>query len=110
MDFIYGLLIAFHILTSILLILLVLLQPGRGGGGMGAVFGGGSSTSVFGGRGATTFLSKATGILMAVFFVLSIAIAMTGTESSVTDDAPATAPSGPVPLTAPPPPPAPEAP
>ena len=103
MDVIYGLLIAFHILVSLLLIVAVLLQPGRGGGGMGAVFGGGSATSVFGGRGATTFLSKGTGILAALFFVLSIAIAMTGSERSVTDETPA-----PTPVSAPAPTPAPE--
>jgi preprotein translocase subunit SecG len=97
MEIIYGLLIAFHIMVSLLLIVAVLLQPGRGGGGMGAVFGGGSSTSVFGGRGATTFLSKATGVLAALFFVLSIAIAMTGSERSVTDEIAAPAPAAPAP-------------
>lgn len=97
MDILYGLLIAFHILVSAMLVLMILLQPGKGGGGMGAVFGGGSSTSVFGGRGATTILSKGTGILAALFFVLSIAIAMTSTEKSVTagaeDVAPISAPA-----------------
>jgi len=86
MDVIYGLLIAFHIMVSVLLIITVLLQPGKGGGGLGAAFGGGSSSSVFGGRGATTILSKATGVLAAIFFVLSVTIAMTGSERSVTDD------------------------
>ncbi len=88
MDLIYGLMVSLHILVSLLLIVAVLLQPGRGGGGMGAVFGGGSSTSVFGGRGAATFLSKGTGIMAAIFFVLSIGIAVMGSESSVTDDVP----------------------
>lgn len=92
MEILYGLLIAFHILVSVLLIITILLQPGRGGGGMGAVFGGGSATSVFGGRGATTFLSKTTGVLAALFFALSVAIAMTGSESSVTDEAPVETP------------------
>jgi preprotein translocase subunit SecG len=103
MDIVYGLLIAFHVLVSMLLIVAVLLQPGRGGGGMGAVFGGGSSTSVFGGRGATTILSKATGVLTGVFFLLSILIAVTGSERSVTSevaDAPA-APTAPAPASAP---------
>jgi preprotein translocase subunit SecG len=101
MEVLYGLLIAFHVLVSALLIVAVLLQPGRGGGGIGAVFGGGSSTSVFGGRGATTFLSKATGVLAALFFAFSVAIALTGSERSVTDEAPAGAPQ-PAPLSAPP--------
>jgi len=86
MDLIYGIMIGLHVLVSVFLIVAILLQPGRGGGGMGAVFGGGSSTSVFGGRGAATFLSKGTGIMAAIFFVLSIGIAMMGTERSVTED------------------------
>lgn len=95
MDVLYGLMIAFHILVSVLLIIVVLLQPGKGGGGLGAAFGGGSASSVFGGRGATTFLSKTTGVLAAIFFVLCVAIAMTGTERSVTDHVTAPAPSAP---------------
>ncbi len=97
MDVLYGLMIAFHILVSVLLMIVVLLQPGKGGGGLGAAFGGGSASSVFGGRGAATFLSKTTGVLAALFFVLCVAIAMTGSERSVTDQvtAPAPAPSAP---------------
>jgi len=91
MGLLFGFLVAFHVVVSLLLVVLVLLQPGKSGG-MGAVFGGGSSTSVFGGRGATTILSKGTGILAALFFVLSIAIAMTGSEHSVTADAPTDVP------------------
>ncbi len=93
MEVLFGLMIAFHILVSVLLIVIILLQPGRGGGGMGAVFGGGSSTSVFGGRGATTFLSKATGVLAGIFMILSVAIALTGSERSVTSDTPEEAPA-----------------
>jgi len=98
MEILFGLMIAFHILVSVLLIVIILLQPGRGGGGMGAVFGGGSSTSVFGGRGATTFLSKATGVLAGIFMILSVAIALTGSERSVTSD---TTEEAPVPVSAP---------
>lgn len=87
MGLLFGFLVAFHVIVSALLVVLILLQPGKSGG-MGAVFGGGSSTSVFGGRGATTILSKGTGILAALFFILSIAIAMTGSERSVTTGAP----------------------
>lgn len=98
MEFLFGLMIAFHILVSALLIVVILLQPGRGGGGMGAVFGGGSSTSIFGGRGATTVLSKATGILAAIFMVLSVAIALTGSERSVVSEVQeAPAPAAPAP-------------
>ena len=107
MEFLFGLMIAFHILVSVLLIVVILLQPGRGGGGMGAVFGGGSSSSLFGGRGAATILSKATGVLAGIFMFLSVAIAMTGSERSVTGDTPdeapisAPAPEAPAPAPAP---------
>src|SRR6185312_2185593 len=40
----------------------------------GSGFGGGASATVFGARGATTFLSRSTAVLAAVFFVLSIAM------------------------------------
>ncbi|NOZ01115.1 MAG: preprotein translocase subunit SecG [Deltaproteobacteria bacterium] len=86
MEIIYGLLVATHIIVSLLLMIVVLLQPGKGDGGLGAAFGGGAASSVFGGRGAASFLSKTTGVLAALFFVLSIAIAMTGSEKSITDD------------------------
>ncbi len=92
MGLLFGFLVAFHVVVSALLVVMILLQPGKSGG-MGAVFGGGSSTSVFGGRGATSILSKGTGILAALFFVLSIAIAMTGSERSVTSDAPVQVPT-----------------
>jgi preprotein translocase subunit SecG len=99
MGILFGLMIAFHILVSSLLIVVILLQPGRGGGGMGAVFGGGSSSSLFGGRGAATILSKATGVLAALFMILSVAIAMSGSEHSVTsgaaEEAPLSAPAQP---------------
>jgi len=85
MDILYGLLVAFFILVNILLIVVILLQPGKSGGGLGAL-GGGSAASVFGGRGTATFLSKTTGVLAAIFFVLSVAIALTRSESSVVSD------------------------
>lgn len=85
MDIIYGLLVVLHIIVSFLIIIAILLQPGRYGGGIG-VLGGGSSTSVFGGRGATTILSKATGVLAAIFMILSVLIAITRSgEKSVVD-------------------------
>lgn len=58
----------FHILICLFLIVLVLLQPGKGSD-FGAVFGGGSQT-VFGARGASTFLSKFT-VIVAILFALS---------------------------------------
>ena len=59
-----------HIFVSIILILVVLLQSGRGGG-MGLTFGG-ASNQVFGGRGAGNFLSRITSGAAIIFFITSL--------------------------------------
>lgn len=64
----YPILIILHVLISLGLIIVVLLQSSKGGGLAGA-FGGGTMGAVFGGRGAATFLSKLTTILAIAFFV-----------------------------------------
>jgi len=58
-----------HVIVCIALILIILLQSGKGAD-IGAVFGGGSSQTVFGSTGAGTFLSKVT-IAAAVIFMLT---------------------------------------
>jgi preprotein translocase subunit SecG len=63
-----------HILVSIALIMIVLLQTGKGAD-MGAAFGGGSSQTLFGSSGASTFLSKATTIVAIVFMLTSLGLA-----------------------------------
>jgi preprotein translocase subunit SecG len=92
-----------HLLVAMGLILIVLLQSGKGSD-IGAAFGGGSSQTVFGGRGAATFLSKVTTALAILFMVTSIVLtilsAQRGTSSVVTEDRPA--PAAPAPPGAPP--------
>ena len=61
-----------YVLVCIFLILVVLLQAGRGG--MGAAFGGGSSQTVFGGSGAGNFLTRLTVIMAALFMILSASL------------------------------------
>ena len=68
------LLIIIHIVVCIALIMIVLLQTGKGAD-MGAAFGGGSSQTLFGSTGASTFLSKATTGAAIVFMVTSLALA-----------------------------------
>ena len=62
-----------HVTVCIFLILVVLLQQGRGGG-MGSAFGG-ATAQVFGGRGAGNFLTRLTGIYAAIFMLTSIGLA-----------------------------------
>ena len=63
-----------YVLVAIAMIALILLQRGAGAQA-GSGFGSGASGTVFGARGATTFLSRSTALLAALFFVLSIAMA-----------------------------------
>ncbi|VAX09955.1 Protein translocase membrane subunit SecG [hydrothermal vent metagenome] len=75
-------LVAVHLLLSIGLIGLVLIQHGKGADA-GAAFGSGSSSTVFGAQGAGTFLSRTTAVLATLFFITSMALAyyaMQGTE------------------------------
>ncbi len=68
------LLIILHILVSIALIAIVLLQSGKGAE-MGASFGASGSQSVFGAGGGTTFLSKLTTGAAIVFMLTSLTLA-----------------------------------
>ena len=67
-------LIFIHVVVCIALILIVLLQTGKGAD-MGAAFGGGSSQTLFGSTGASTFLSKATTVAAIVFMLTSLTLA-----------------------------------
>ena len=66
--------IIIHITVAVALILIVLLQTGKGAD-MGAAFGGGSSQTLFGGGGASTFLSRLTTIAAIVFMLTSLGLA-----------------------------------
>ena len=68
-----NLLIFFYIVISITLILLVLLQQGKGSD-IGSAFGGGSSNAMFGSSGQSNPLTKITAIVSAIFLILSLSI------------------------------------
>jgi len=65
--------IVFHLLGALGVVVLVLLQQGKGADA-GASFGAGASNTVFGGQGTSTFLSKFTAILAACFFITSLGL------------------------------------
>jgi preprotein translocase subunit SecG len=83
-----------HILACIFLVLVVLLQTGKGAD-MGAVFGGSSST-VFGSSGAGNFLTKLTTATAIIFMLTSLGLTYFSAErnsATVFDAAPASAPA-----------------
>ncbi|HEY9017473.1 preprotein translocase subunit SecG [Thiomicrospira sp.] len=70
----FEIILAIHIVIAFVLIVLVLLQQGKGADA-GANFGGGSSQSVFGSRGSANFLSRTTAVLATLFFITSLSLA-----------------------------------
>ena len=84
------LLTIFHVIVCIFLILVVLLQQGKGADWAGA-FGGGGTQTAFGARGAGTILSKATTaaaiIFMVTSLVLTILISAPGASSVIREGA-----------------------
>ncbi|MGE5700057.1 MAG: preprotein translocase subunit SecG [Deltaproteobacteria bacterium] len=80
----YTLVIVLHVIVSIALILIILLQTGKGTD-IGAVFGGGSSQTLFGSSGPTSFLGKLTAGAAIVFMLTSLFLAyFAGGRSSPT--------------------------
>ena len=72
-----NLLLAVHLVIAETIVVLVLLQQGKGADA-GAAFGGGggSSQSLFGARGSANFLSRTTSVLITLFFATSITLAL----------------------------------
>ncbi len=63
-----------HVLACLFLIVIVLLQRGKGAE-MGAVFGGGAGATVFGSRGAGNFLTRMTTAAAVIFMLTSLTLA-----------------------------------
>jgi preprotein translocase subunit SecG len=120
MAWLTTLLIVVQVLSAVGIIVLVLLQHGKGAD-MGAAFGGGASGSLFGATGSANFLSRSTAAVATVFFIATLGLAYAGTAikrpasggGGVMDSVPApantapkdipvpTAPQGAAPATAP---------
>jgi preprotein translocase subunit SecG len=73
--------IVIHIIVAVALILIVLLQTGKGAD-MGAAFGGGGSQTLFGSTGISTFLSRLTTIAAIVFMLTSLGLAYLSSHRS----------------------------
>jgi preprotein translocase subunit SecG len=91
-----GVILSIHVLVAVAIVVLVLLQHGKGAD-MGAAFGSGSAGSLFGSAGAANFLSRATAVCASVFFVTCLVLTYmhtpkqsgTGLGSGVMQDLPA---------------------
>ena len=73
----FAFFVVIHLLVCFALVLVVLLQSGKGGGLAGVLGGGGSGgQTLFGGRGAADFLSKSTSVLAFLFMLTSVVLAL----------------------------------
>lgn len=72
----FGAILGIHVLVCAALVVVVLLQSGKGGGLAGAFGGGGGVGAVFGGQTAATFLTKSTRYLAIAFMLTSLTLAM----------------------------------
>ena len=73
----YGLVIAIHVIASLVLIAVILLQAGKGGG-LGESFGGGSTQTLFGTK-TSVFLTRATAACAIIYILTCLTLAvMTG--------------------------------
>jgi preprotein translocase subunit SecG len=81
MDTTHTVVLVVHTLIALFLIVLVLLQRGKGADA-GAAFGAGASGTVFGSRGSASFFSRATAVLATLFFVSSLGLAYLSSQQS----------------------------
>jgi preprotein translocase subunit SecG len=80
MAWLNNLLIVVQVICAVSVIVLILLQHGKGAD-MGAAFGSGASGSLFGASGSANFLSRATAVLASVFFLATIGMAYMSTAA-----------------------------
>jgi preprotein translocase subunit SecG len=81
----YTFVLIVHVIVCIAMILIILLQSGKGAD-IGAAFGGGSSQTVFGSTGAGTLLSKVTIAAAVIFMTTSIVLTYFAGKTAVTID------------------------
>lgn len=72
-SFWFNIILMVHSLVGLAIVVLVLLQHGKGAD-MGASFGSGASGSLFGATGSANFLSRTTAALATVFFITSLGL------------------------------------
>src|SRR5215208_3419785 len=101
----YYLAVTIYMIVCLTLVMVVLLQQGKGGGMANAFGGGGSSQAAFGARSGATVLSRATTICAVLFVVGALVLGIMGQRgpgSVIGGRAPARAPAAPPPATLPP--------
>lgn len=78
------LLLMIHVIIAVAIIVLVLLQQGKGAE-MGAAFGSGASQTLFGSRGSGSFLLKMTALLALLFFLTNLSLGYIASKQAKQD-------------------------
>ena len=73
----YYLVATLYVLSCLFLLLVVLLQQGKGGD-IASAFGGGGSQTAFGARAGATVLTRATAVLGAIFMIGAVVLSIVG--------------------------------
>ena len=84
MQNITSILLVVQVLLSISLIVLILMQHGKGADA-GAAFGSGASATVLGSKGSGNFMTRATTIIAILFFVVCLALAYVSSNRATPD-------------------------
>jgi preprotein translocase subunit SecG len=82
MEWLKTLFVVLQVISALAIIVLVLLQQGKGAD-MGAAFGSGASGSLFGASGSANFLSRTTAIFAVIFFLSTLGITWLGSKKPV---------------------------
>ncbi|KGD78489.1 preprotein translocase subunit SecG [Tatumella morbirosei] len=77
----YEALLVIFLLIAVSLVAMVMLQQGKGAD-MGASFGAGASGTLFGSNGSGNFMTRMTGILAALFFIISLLLGNLNTNKT----------------------------
>ena len=96
----FALIVILHVLVSLIIIGLVLLQAGKGAD-IGSAFGGGGSQAVFGSMGTPTILGKITTVVAILFMITSFSLAKMSSQVKSVVPATGPAPAAPAAPTAP---------
>ncbi|GAA5784922.1 hypothetical protein GCM10007860_05920 [Chitiniphilus shinanonensis] len=75
MELIHSLVLVLNVVSALAVIVLVLMQHGKGAD-MGAAFGSGSAGSLFGSSGSANFLSRSTAVCATLFFATCLALVL----------------------------------
>ena len=74
----YTFLVTLHVVLCVMLIFIILMQPGKGAD-ISSAFGGGSASQLFGAAGSGNLFTRGTGVLAALFMVTSVSLALLST-------------------------------